>query len=121
MNENNNNIDINDNKINSDNNNNNIINYENNKNEENKNNINIISNLNNNKENTNNNINSNNISLNKVTSMKEFFSLEICNQKPNNNDNNKPTLSKNIILNSEQQNKDINELNNIKQVKYLFN
>jgi hypothetical protein len=64
--------------------------------------------------------------------MKEFFSLEICNPKPNkntnnknennnnnnneNNNNNKLTLTKNII----EENKDINELNTIKQVKIIF-
>jgi hypothetical protein len=63
--------------------------------------------------------------------MKEFFSLEICNPKPNKNTNNKNennnnknendnknklTLTKNII----EENKDINELNTIKQVKIIF-
>jgi hypothetical protein len=62
--------------------------------------------------------------------MKEFFSLEICNPKSNNNNNknennnnknennnnNKLTLTKNII----EENKDINELNTIKQVKIIL-
>ena len=142
MNENNNIKETNENKINSDNDNNIIIiNNENNNNnnniEENKNNININSNKNEENTNNNNNIKNNNISLNKITSMKEFFSLEICNPKPNkntnnknennnnnnneNNNNNKLTLTKNII----EENKDINELNTIKQVKiynlqYIF-
>ena len=138
MNENNNIKETNENKINSDNDNNNIINNENNNNniEENKNNININSNKNEENINNNNIIKNNNISLNKITSMKEFFSLEICNPKSNNNNNknennnnnnnennnnNKLTLTKNII----EENKDINELNTIKQVKiynlqYIF-